>query len=87
MIVCIVVVAAFQSSTALTNAYGFSVATVMFSTTWLIAIQMYYVKAWPFVVGLIFLLVFGFFDGMLLLVRKIRETSFIMSQGSSGEQH
>jgi KUP system potassium uptake protein len=84
MIITIIVVAAFKSSTALTNAYGFvivvlfnvypiskliydltrfAVATVMFSTTLLISVQMRYVKHLAFIVPIGFFLIFGFFDG------------------------
>ncbi|KZT21026.1 potassium transporter [Neolentinus lepideus HHB14362 ss-1] len=73
MILIIVVVAAFKSSTALTDAYGFAVATVMFSTTILIAVHMRYVKYWPMVIGLAYLVGFGFFDGLFwgAALRKI----------------
>jgi KUP system potassium uptake protein len=83
MIITIIVVAAFKSSTALTNAYGFvidfflyvclfihylarfAVATVMFSTTLLISVQMRFVKHLPVVIPLAFFLIFGFFDGKI----------------------
>ncbi|KAK7685859.1 hypothetical protein QCA50_011206 [Cerrena zonata] len=64
MILTIVVVAAFKSSVALTNAFGFSVATVMFSTTILISVHIVYVKQLPWFVALGFFLMFGFFDGL-----------------------
>lgn len=81
MVIIIIVVAAFKSSTALTNAYGyasdlcnlirtdhphlsrFAVATVMLTTTFLIALQFKYVKGFPALLGVAFFLVFGFFDG------------------------
>ena len=63
MIVTIVIVAAFNNSTQLTNAYGFAVATVMFSTSVLIALQMRYVKHLPWIAGILFFLFFGFLDG------------------------
>ena len=66
MILTIVFVAAFKDLAALTNAYGFAVATVMLSTTGLLAIQMFYVKRWPIVVGILFFLFYGFIDGELL---------------------
>ena len=47
----------------LTSFASFAVATVMFSTTTLIAIQMFYVKHWPVIVAIGFFLLFGFFDG------------------------
>jgi K+ transporter len=64
MIATIVVVAAFSNLANLTNAYGFAVATVMFSTSLLLGIQMYYVKHWPMIFGIVYFLIFGFFDGM-----------------------
>lgn len=44
---------------------SFAVATVMFVTTTLIALQCHYVKHLPWVASLVFLLFFGFFDGKL----------------------
>ncbi|KAF7972843.1 hypothetical protein HWV62_16954 [Athelia sp. TMB] len=64
LVAVIIVVAVFKNLTALTNAYGFAVATVMFSTTVLIAIQIRYVKHLPAIVGIAYFLVFGFFDGL-----------------------
>jgi KUP system potassium uptake protein len=63
MIATTVIVAAFNNSTQLTNAYGFAVATVMFSTTVLIALQMRYVKHLPIICSIMFLGFFGFLDG------------------------
>ena len=79
MIIIIIVVAAFSNLQNLTNAYGFSVATVMFSTTILLAICMFYVKHWHWSVALGFLLVFGFFDGKLCVIPVIQ--SFTASAG------
>ncbi|KAI9441911.1 potassium transporter [Lactarius indigo] len=64
MIATIVLVAAFNNATQLTNAYGFAVATVMFTTTVLIALQMRYVKFLPVIVSVLFLGFFGFLDGL-----------------------
>ncbi|KAH9996962.1 potassium transporter [Russula compacta] len=64
MIATIVIVAAFHNATQLTNAYGFAVATVMFTTTILISVQMRYVKHLPLIVSILFLLCFGFLDGL-----------------------
>ncbi|KAH9055355.1 potassium transporter [Lactarius vividus] len=64
MIATIVLVAAFNNATQLTNAYGFAVATVMFTTTVLIALQMRYVKFLPVIVSIMFLVFFGFLDGL-----------------------
>ncbi|TEB40003.1 potassium transporter [Coprinellus micaceus] len=64
MILTIVFVAAFKDLAALTNAYGFAVATVMLSTTGLLAIQMFYVKRWPMIVAILFFIFWGFIDGL-----------------------
>ncbi|KAM6494400.1 Potassium transporter [Amanita muscaria] len=64
MIATIIVVGVFSNLTNLTNAYGFAVATVMFSTSILLAISMYYVKKWPWIVSVLFVIVFGFFDAL-----------------------
>jgi KUP system potassium uptake protein len=64
MIATIVIVAAFNNATQLTNAYGFAVATVMFTTTVLIAMQIRYVKHLSLVVSILFFGFFGFFDGL-----------------------
>ena len=63
MIATIVLVAAFNNAAQLTNAYGFAVATVMFTTTVLIAMQIRYVKHLPIVLSILFFVFFGFFDG------------------------
>ena len=67
MVGTIIIVGAFRNLTNLTDAYGFCVATVMFSTSILIAIQMYYVKHLPIALALAYLTAFGFFDGLVLL--------------------
>ncbi|KAJ3818862.1 potassium transporter [Lentinula raphanica] len=64
MIITVIIVAVFSNLANLTNAYGFAVATVMFSTSVLLAVQMVYVKHWPVVIGLAYFVVFGFFDGL-----------------------
>ncbi len=63
MIITIIVVGVFSNLQNLTNAYGFSVSSVMLSTSILLGISMYYVKHlnWIFAVG--FVCIFGFFDG------------------------
>jgi len=50
----------------LTDWASFAVATVMFSTTTLIAVQMIYVKHWPIVVAVAFFLFYGFIDGVFI---------------------
>ncbi|KAF7364932.1 hypothetical protein MVEN_00363800 [Mycena venus] len=64
MVGTIVIVAAFSNLSNLTNAYGFAVATVMFSTTILIAVSMRWVKQWPAFIAFGYLLLWGFFDGL-----------------------
>jgi len=64
MIATIVIVAVFSNLTNLANAYGFAVATVMFSTSVLIAIQIPAIKHLPIFLGVAYFLTFGFFDGM-----------------------
>jgi KUP system potassium uptake protein len=64
LILCVVVVACFKTSSNLTNAYGFAVATVMFSTSILLAVQMRYVKHMAIVFALAYFFIFGFFDGL-----------------------
>jgi len=66
MIVTIILVAVFTNLTNMTNAYGFAVATVMFTTSVMIAIQMRYVKKLPVIVGIVYFIIFGFFDGEFL---------------------
>ena len=63
MIATIVLVAAFNNSTQLTNAYRFAVATVMFTTTILVSLQIHYVKHLPWIIGISFFFFFGFLDG------------------------
>ncbi|KAJ3576321.1 hypothetical protein NP233_g493 [Leucocoprinus birnbaumii] len=63
-IATIVVVGAFKNLPNMTNAYGFAVSTVMFTTTVLIALQTVYVKQLSVIVAITFFLVFGFFDGL-----------------------
>ncbi|KDR82452.1 hypothetical protein GALMADRAFT_237778 [Galerina marginata CBS 339.88] len=64
MIATVVIVVVFSNLANLTNAYGFAVATVMMSTSLLLAIQMYYVKHLPVIVGLLYFFTFGFFDAL-----------------------
>jgi KUP system potassium uptake protein len=62
MILTIIIVAVFSDLANLTNAYGFAVATVMTSTSILLGISMYYVKHLPWIIGVAYVIVFGFFD-------------------------
>ncbi|KIM43016.1 hypothetical protein M413DRAFT_435192 [Hebeloma cylindrosporum] len=64
MIATIIFVAAFSDLSKLTNAYGFAVATVMFTTTCLIAIQIRYIKKLSVFISIGFFLIFGFLDAL-----------------------
>ncbi|KAJ7029293.1 potassium transporter [Mycena alexandri] len=64
MIGTIIIVAAFSDLAKLTNAYGFAVATVMFSTSILLSVQMRWVKQWPAFVAIGYFILWGFFDGL-----------------------
>ncbi|KAF9468639.1 potassium transporter [Collybia nuda] len=64
MVFTIIMVAAFKNLAHLSNAYGFAVATVMFSTSVLIAVQIFYVKHLPLVLALCYFFTFGFFDAL-----------------------
>ncbi|KAI0072602.1 potassium transporter [Panus rudis PR-1116 ss-1] len=79
MVLTIVVVAAFKSSAQLTNAYGFSVTTVMFTTTTLIAIQIVCVKHLPIVAAVAFFIFFGFIDGLFwgAALKKVPEGAWV----------
>jgi len=69
----------FKNPVSLTNAYGFSVATVMFSTTILIAIQMRFVKHWHLAVAIAFFCIFGFLDGLFwgAALKKIPQGAWV----------
>ncbi|OSX64573.1 hypothetical protein POSPLADRAFT_1073955 [Postia placenta MAD-698-R-SB12] len=79
MILVIIMVVAFKSSVSLTNAYGFAVATVMFTTTLLIALQIKYVKNLSVIVAVAFLLFFGFLDGLFwgASLRKVPDGAWV----------
>jgi len=79
MIATIIIVAAFKSSVNLTNAYGFAVATVMISTSTLIAVQMRYVKGLPIIVALAFFVFYGFIDGLFwgASLRKVPQGAWV----------
>ncbi|KAF9808492.1 hypothetical protein IEO21_07871 [Rhodonia placenta] len=79
MILVIIMVVAFKSSVSLTNAYGFAVATVMFTTTLLIALQIKYVKNLSVIAAVVFLLFFGFLDGLFwgASLRKVPDGAWV----------
>ncbi|KAH8091688.1 potassium transporter [Cristinia sonorae] len=79
LIITVVIVAAFRTLSEMTNAYGFAVATVMFTTTVMIALQIKYVKGWSTLLAVAFLLVFGFFDGLFwgAALKKVPEGAWV----------
>jgi KUP system potassium uptake protein len=79
MVVCVVVVGVFQNLANMTNAYGFAVATVMFVTTVLIALQTRFVKGKPWLLAVAFFGFFGFFDGIFwgASLRKIPHGAWV----------
>jgi KUP system potassium uptake protein len=79
MIATIIMVAAFRNATQLTNAYGFAVATVMFTTSVLITLQIRYVKHLPYILGIAFFLFFGFLDGLFWVasLKKVPQGAWV----------
>ncbi|KAL0581213.1 hypothetical protein V5O48_000801 [Marasmius crinis-equi] len=64
MIATIIVLEAFEDTDSLLFAFGFAAATVMFSTSVMLAVQMKVVKGWPIIVGVAYFLVFGTLDAL-----------------------
>lgn len=79
MISTIIVVAAFPNLRAMTNAYGFAVATVMLSTSVLIAIHIRYVKKFSIFLALAYVVFFGFLDALLwgASLKKVPEGAWV----------
>lgn len=63
-IATIIIVGVFKDLGAMTNAYGFAVATVMIVTSSFLAIQIFCVKRLPLVLAIAFFFFFVFFDGL-----------------------
>ncbi|KAH8929990.1 potassium transporter [Atractiella rhizophila] len=61
-IAVIAVVGGFQTSSGLTHAYGFGIATVMLVTTFLVSLQIYFVKGWHWIFAIAFYVFFTFID-------------------------
>ncbi|TRM65069.1 potassium transporter [Schizophyllum amplum] len=78
-IAVLAVVGGFSDLSALTNAYGFAVSTVSLSTSLLLGVHMCVVKRWPVVVGVGFILIFGFFDGLFwgAAVKKVPHGAWV----------
>ncbi|PAV24186.1 potassium transporter [Pyrrhoderma noxium] len=62
LIACVIIVAAFKSSTALADAYGFAVTTVFISTTVLLTLQIRFIRRNNIFVTMAFFFFFGFID-------------------------
>ena len=79
MIATIIMVAAFKDLVNLTNAYGFAVATVMFTTSVLLTFQIRYVKKLPWVVAILFFIPFAFVEGLFwgASLRKVPEGAWV----------
>lgn len=75
----VIFVLIFKDLAKLTYAYGFAVATVMLVTTTLITIQIPVVKKLPWIVGVAWLLFFGFFDGLFwgAALRKVPHGAWV----------
>jgi KUP system potassium uptake protein len=72
---CILMVLYFRTSTHMEAAYGFSITVAMMMTTILLSYFMVYIKKWPIVVVIIFLVVFGLIELSFFItnVAKIKE--------------
>ncbi|KAF8380136.1 hypothetical protein HHK36_027618 [Tetracentron sinense] len=66
MILSLAVTIGFQDTTLIGNAYGIACVTVMFVTTWLMALVIIFVWQKNVLFSLIFLLFFGFIEGVYL---------------------
>lgn len=77
MVITIIMVAAFKNLAQLTNAYGFAVSTVMFTTTVLVAMQVVYVKQKPVILALLLFVWFGFFDGELAFRTSTKSSLYL----------
>ena len=64
MAATIVMVAAFKNLAHMTNAYGFAVATVMFTTSCLLFFQIHFVKRQWWIVSFLYFIPFGFVEGL-----------------------
>ncbi|PFH49945.1 hypothetical protein AMATHDRAFT_62055 [Amanita thiersii Skay4041] len=79
MVATIIIVVGFSNTAHLANAYGFAVATVMFSTSVLLALSVYYVKNKHWIASILFLIVFGSFDGLFwgAALKKVPEGAWV----------
>lgn len=80
LVAVVAVVAGFGTETALTNAYGFAVSSVMLVTGSLLFLQMIYVKRLPWLVGIAFAIFYLFIDGCFwgASLRKVVSGVFII---------
>ncbi|ERN06335.1 hypothetical protein AMTRI_Chr06g169810 [Amborella trichopoda] len=66
MVLCLAITIGFRDTTLIGNAYGIACITVMFVTTWLMALVIIFVWQKSILVALSFLLVFGSIEAMYL---------------------
>ncbi|XP_077223599.1 potassium transporter 7-like [Tasmannia lanceolata] len=66
MVLCLAVTIGFRDTTLIGNAYGIAVITVMFVTTWLMALVIIFVWQQNFLFSLMFLLFFGSIEALYL---------------------
>ncbi|CAL9207072.1 unnamed protein product [Musa hybrid cultivar] len=66
MVLCLAVTLGFRDTTLIGNAYGIASMTVMFVTTWLMALVVIFVWQKNVISALLFLVFFGFIEGAFL---------------------
>ncbi|XP_020086247.1 probable potassium transporter 2 isoform X2 [Ananas comosus] len=66
MVLCLAVTIGFRDTTLIGNAYGIACMTVMFVTTWLMALVIIFVWHKNVILALLFLLFFGSIEGLYL---------------------
>ncbi|KAK9103986.1 hypothetical protein Scep_020830 [Stephania cephalantha] len=66
MVLCLAITIGFHSTTLIGNAYGIACMTVMFITTWLMALVIVFVRQKSILLALVFLLFFWFIEGVYI---------------------
>ncbi|KAK9113308.1 hypothetical protein Syun_020105 [Stephania yunnanensis] len=66
MVLCLAITIGFHSTTLIGNAYGIACMTVMFITTWLMALVIVFVRQKSILLALAFLLFFWFIEGVYI---------------------
>lgn len=76
----------FGTSSGLTNAYGFAVATVLIVTTTFVGLSMVRIKGLPWILAIAFLLAGGFIDSLFWVatLKKVPTGTYLSSRA---EQH